>query len=215
MCCRGEWRGRTGTSWRRRPPCRRGTCLLRRGGARHAEVSAVAADRAGPQRVRRGVAGFAAVLRARAVHLAGAKLRRGRAAGARPRKVPSCSSCWRLGPSPSSLLSRFGDRPAVPPGRGRSCRAGPDRQRAVPDRDGPVPGGHDRRGSRRERCLQWRREAAPWLRAAGAGSWRGAERADLGHGLCSDLLRTAGLVVPVRPGRHAAGRGVPGLRRPG
>ncbi len=38
----------------------------------------------------------------RAVHLAGARLRQGRAAGARPRKVPSCSSCWRLGPSPSA-----------------------------------------------------------------------------------------------------------------
>jgi hypothetical protein len=46
---------------------------------------------------------------------------------------------------------------------------------------------------------------------------RGAkrERADLGNGLCSDLFRTAGPVVPVRPGRRAAGRAGPGLRRPG
>lgn len=51
-----------------------------------AEVSTIAAHRAEPQRVRRGVAGFAAVLLARAVHLAGARLRQGRAAGARPRK---------------------------------------------------------------------------------------------------------------------------------
>ncbi len=215
MCCRGEWRGGTGTSCHRRPPCRRGRCLLRRGGAQHAEVFTIVAHRAELQRVRRGVAGFAAVFPARAVHLDGARLRQGRAAGARPRKVPSCSSCGRLGPSPSSRLSRFGDRPAVLAGRARCCRAGPDRRRAVPDRDGPVPGWHDRRGSRRERCLQWRREAAPWLRAAGAGPRREAERADLGYGLCSDLRRTAGPVVPVRPGRRAAGRGVPGLRRPG
>src|SRR5690349_8207968 len=40
---------------------RRGTCPLRRSDARHAEVSTIAAHRAEPQRVRRGVAGFAAV----------------------------------------------------------------------------------------------------------------------------------------------------------
>ena len=51
-----------------------------------AKVSTIAAHRAEPQRVRRSVAGFAAVLLARAVHLAGARLRQGRAAGARPRR---------------------------------------------------------------------------------------------------------------------------------
>jgi aquaporin Z len=49
------------------------------------------------------------------------------------------------------------------------------------------------------------------------GRGRGVKRSGQtwGHGLCSDLLRTAGPVVLVRPGWRAAGRGVPGLRRPG